>query len=1032
MAESSRGEGMRYETGVPIGSGGMGTVVRSFDPVLKRQVALKILSRDEPELAERMLREARAQAAVDHPNVARVYEVGHLEDGRPFIAMQLIEGPPLDEATQELPLDQRVQILATVADAVHAAHASGLVHRDLKPSNILVERSAEEGLKPYVLDFGIAREESVPGLTVTGQVLGTPGYMAPEQATGQVHTLDRRADIFSLGVILYELIAGTHPFRGESSVEKLVSLLSDDPEPLRRRVPSTPPDLEAITFRCLDKDPARRYASARELADDLRRYLAGEPVRARRVTWLGRAARLARKHAVITSMLAVAATAVLAAGLLAIASQVGARRQTHLAQQLGQRLERIDSIMRLARLLPHHDLTQEIAEVRRELHDIRSMIQPRRGTARAIGHHVLGCGHLSVWEYEQAREEIETAWALDLRTPEVAVALALAYAELFQARLEQTRQHRDADFRETAAAQASRELKEPAMHYLDHARAQGGAGVIEVEALLALAEGHFDKALEQADRLAAESRATVETQALADTLIGQIFLQQAYSLFWASDYQGQGEALDRAAAALERAVHVGRSDPAAHLALCQVAVARLEMASEVGGETGDLLARAEHDCSAAARLVPHDSRPFLALGQALGTRAQFLARRGKEPSDLVERTLALADAVIAVNAEHVEARILKGRALLILGDWLSYRKLDSEPQLRAAIAVLEEASRLAPDLPEVYNLLGNAFSNLADQEQERGGDPVPIAQQALASYEQVMGLPGGSTRRVLSNFGVTAANLAFMLLRRGEDPTPWLDRGESALAQAITWAPGYLSARISLGLSLWTRALTETWLGRDPEPSFTRALEEFERVAQMDPSRITAFINRVGVGVDYARWLLHTGNDPRKVLAAAREDNLRVRDAFPWDHHYTATDVELIEAQWLLAQNQPAEKTVARARAHAEKAARLAPQAAESLRALASCERITVMVLSRQQPPPTGEIRRHVQQGLELAERTRALNPSMGAAWGARAFFLNALADSSSDESERARVREQAREAALDALRVEPSLDDPDIRRLAR
>lgn len=1022
---------MRYETGVPIGSGGMGTVVRSFDPVLKRPVALKILSRDEPELAERMLYEARAQAAVDHPNVAQVYEVGHLEDGRPFIAMQLIEGPPLDEAVKDLPLDQRIQILATVADAVHAAHATGLVHRDLKPSNILVERSSEAGLKPYVLDFGIAREESVPGITVTGQVLGTPGYMAPEQASGQVHTLDRRADIFSLGVMLYELIAGAPPFRGESSVEKLVSLLSDDPEPLRRRVPTTPPDLEAITFMCLEKDPARRYPSARELADDLRRYLAGEPVRARRVTWLGRTVRLARKHSLVTALLSMAAVAVLAAGLLAIASQVGARRQAHLAQQLGQRTERINSIMRLARLLPHHELTQEIMEVRNELHGIRELIRGRSGTARAIGHHALGRGHLGIWEYEQAREELTRAWMLNLRTPEVAAALARAHAELFHARMEQSRQHRDAEVREALAEQAARELKEPAMHYFEHAQALGGSGVLDVEALLALSEGSFEKALECVDRLAEEGRASVENQALADTLTGQVFLQQAYARFWASDYKGQGESLDRAATALERAVEVGRSDPIAHHALCQVWVARLEMESEVGAHTHELLTSAERSCGAAIRLVPQDPRPLLTLGRALGTRAQFLSRRGKEPAKLVERMLALADSVVAIDSGNVDARILKGRAFLILGDWVSYSKADPEPHLREAIAALEEASHLAPDLHEVYNLLGNAFSSLADMEQERGGDPVPIALRSLVSYEQVMGLPGGSTRRVLSNYGATVANLAFALLRQGQDPTPWLDRGESALTKALEWAPGYVSARISLGLCLWTRALAETWMGRDPEPSFVLALGEFGRVAELDSSRTTAFINRVGVGIDYARWLLRQGRDPREVLAAARQDNDRVKEAFFWDFSYTASDVDLIEAQWLLAGRQPTETLLAQARAHAERAFRLAPDAAESHRILALCEWVTVMAYARGVLPPVTKIRRHARRGLELAERARAINPGLGAARGLRAVFLEALAESAEDDAERRRLREEAHQAALDALRVEPSLDDPEVRRLA-
>ncbi len=311
---------MRLRTAVHIGAGGMGEVFKAWDPELERWVALKYLRRDDPMLVERLMREARAQARVDHPSVCTVYEVGS-DDGRPYIAMEYVDGEPLDAAARGLSLEQKVLLVRKVADAVQAAHSVGLVHRDLKPANILVGDRGD-GPHPWVLDFGIARIEETPGLTMTGQVMGTPGYLSPEQARGELAAVDRRTDIFSLGVILYELLGDVRPFTGDSNVEILLRLLKDEPEPLRRRAPAVPRDLETVVMTCLEKDPDRRYPSARALADDLGRFLDGAPVEARPLGLRDRLVRRARKNPLAAAALAVAALALVALAVVAVGGWV--------------------------------------------------------------------------------------------------------------------------------------------------------------------------------------------------------------------------------------------------------------------------------------------------------------------------------------------------------------------------------------------------------------------------------------------------------------------------------------------------------------------------------------------------------------------------------------------------------------------------------------------------------------------------------------------------------------------------------------
>ncbi|HEV2668841.1 MAG TPA: serine/threonine-protein kinase [Blastocatellia bacterium] len=260
-----------------IGAGGMGRVLLAFDERLGRKVAVKTLSpryAGNPKLRERFMREARALARLDHPNIVRIYNLGS-ENEEPHFVMERIEGAPLTEAARRLALTQKIDLMLKVTLTVEFLHQRRMIHRDLKPGNILVGPD----LEPKVLDFGLAAQVDDPGerLTQAGEIMGTPDYFSPEQARGTA-PLDARSDIFSLGAILYELITGGPPFHGESARDQIRSICEHDPTPPRRINPAIPGELQNICLKALEKDPAHRYQSAREMADDLARMLAGEPV----------------------------------------------------------------------------------------------------------------------------------------------------------------------------------------------------------------------------------------------------------------------------------------------------------------------------------------------------------------------------------------------------------------------------------------------------------------------------------------------------------------------------------------------------------------------------------------------------------------------------------------------------------------------------------------------------------------------------------------------------------------------------------
>jgi serine/threonine-protein kinase len=294
-----------YEVEGILGRGGMGIVFRARHLRLNRPVALKMILAGpyaDPDERKRFVQEAEAVASLRHTNIVQVYDAGEI-DGRPYFTMELVEGGRLSQKVSGLPQPAReaAALVAAIANAVHAAHEKGIVHRDLTPSNILL---AHDGT-PKVTDFGLARRQELDsGITVTGLPIGTPSYMAPEQARGERTAIGPATDIYALGATLYDLLTGRPPFRGETSAATVQQVLTSDVVPPSKLNPRVPRDLQTICLKCLQREPSRRYASAAELADDLRRFERGEPIKARPVGLIERGVRWARRRPALAGALA--------------------------------------------------------------------------------------------------------------------------------------------------------------------------------------------------------------------------------------------------------------------------------------------------------------------------------------------------------------------------------------------------------------------------------------------------------------------------------------------------------------------------------------------------------------------------------------------------------------------------------------------------------------------------------------------------------------------------------------------------------
>ena len=850
----------RYQPVRFLGQGGMGRVFLARDPRLHRDVAIKLVRGDDPDLSRRLVLEARSQARVHHERVCQVYEVGEVS-GHVYIAMQHIDGAPLGALAGELNVAQKALVLREAALGAHEAHKAGILHRDLKPSNILIERAEDGSLKPYLVDFGLAR--AIPeGATATSAAVGTPHYMSPEQARGDTRALDRRSDVYSLGATLYHLLAGEPPIDGENTLDILSRIATVEPRPLRAIDPAIPADLEAVVLKCLEKERPLRYDSARALAADLDRFLNGEPVLARPTSLFQRLRRRVVRHrrlaAVIGAALVVAGVAV----GFGIKARLEAAERAREAQRFTEEVERIEAEARYSALSPLHDVRPDRLALRAEMDSLAAEIHRAGALSEGPGNYALGRGALSLGEAAEARAHLELAWKQGYREPRVAYALAIVLGDVYQAERLNAERLRDAPQRQARLREIERKARDPALAFLKQA---GGAHVPSphyMAARLASYEDRLDDALAELDAVGDGLPWFYEGPALRGTLLAT----RASRRWNAGDHAGAAADFEAGRRAYERASAIGESVPAVYEAKGELEYAAMVMELYGEGNVEPTFERGALDAARALTAEPDDPAALLLDARLHRRMAEHRGNQGVVADDLLRRAIASAERAIALAPEKSAGRMELGQSYWQWGQSRSERGQDPSEALQKAAAVFE-AFRPEDRDYDYYTCLGLVFDSWADYKSQSGADPLPDRARAMDAYRAATALDDSLPSGWL--------NLGNEYLLRASapnerDPDADLSEALRALDKARARNPGQVVAYIYSGDAHALVAQRGRARGRDAGPELALALSLYREGLAINP-KMPYLHNGVGtILLAQAREAWDRGAAPEPLIQGAR------------------------------------------------------------------------------------------------------------------------------------------------------------------
>ena len=693
-----------------IGKGGMSIVylVERNDEQLSQQAALKVIPNGltSKTMVDRFLRERQILSDLNHQNIAKLYDAGITQEDIPWFVMEYVAGEDIISFAlkNQLNIEQRILLINQVCDALAYAHSNGIVHRDIKPTNILVTKHKTIKL----LDFGIAAADEQQSLTMTGAILGTPGYMSPEQAKGLSHEIDRRSDIFSLGVLLYKLVKYDMPFRADSISEISYKIIHDEPTLLGNQVPL---ELQAIIFKCLEKKVENRYTSIKHLQKDLVAYLQGDVVSARKVTLFGRLLKKIKKYPLLSSLTMVAILSIVLAIIYSLYESFSSMKKLQLAEKYMAKTQSLKGRIRRNHMMPLHAVQPEYEAIDKEIEQLRIEIENNDVDHSGLSYFALGEAYFNMKTFSKAllyfRKAEEKGW----QSKELSSGLGFTLLAKWTRDKKKASSITDTDKKENFLRKLKQETFTPAIEYLKKAQ-QGATDVNFLAARLAYVEKDYDKSLEFAEKEIQVNPWHYEALRLAS----EVYLFKFKTIGSEQGYDVATKYLDLSNQKLEASIKIGRSDPYNYTSRCTNASIDIQIKKmlKLDKELITAFDKGVEYCLGALKLKPNAHSPWSSLNLLYSTKAWLLESKNISAIDTYQQALQITEKGLAKNPDDFYLLSYKIKPLIKLADFAIKQNKDPTEYYIQAMNSATRAIEINPSHANTWTELAWLQKKYAD------------------------------------------------------------------------------------------------------------------------------------------------------------------------------------------------------------------------------------------------------------------------------------------------------------------------------